>query len=102
MELKAAIEALKYLKEPCRVELYSDSAYLVNAFTQNWIGKWKQNGWRRKESEEVKNIDLWKELDKLNERHNIEWIKVKGIVIMNTIIGVTSLQRIKLKDTAEC
>jgi ribonuclease HI len=78
MELKAAIEALKLLKEPCRVELHSDSAYLVNGFLKNWVDNWKANGWINSSKEEVKNIDLWKELDRLNEIHKIKWVKVKG------------------------
>ena len=78
MELTAAIEALKMLKESCDVELYSDSAYLVNGFNQNWLSKWKINGWKNSSKEEVKNIELWKELDRLNNIHKIKWIKVKG------------------------
>lgn len=78
MELKAAIEALKCLKEPCKVELYSDSAYLVNGFEKNWVENWKKNGWMTSGKEEVKNIELWKELDKFNSIHRITWIKVKG------------------------
>ena len=78
MELTAAIEALKVLKEPCEVELYSDSAYLVNAFEKYWIASWKKSQWINKSNEEVKNADLWKELDRLNGKHKIRWIKVKG------------------------
>jgi ribonuclease HI len=78
MELTAAIEALKCLKAPCEVELYSDSAYLVNGFMQKWLEKWKLNNWINSSKEEVKNIDLWKELDSFNSIHNITWIKVKG------------------------
>ncbi|NTV89859.1 MAG: ribonuclease HI [Clostridiales bacterium] len=78
MELTAAIEGLKALKENCEVELYSDSAYLVNGFRQGWLENWKANGWRNKSRDEVKNIDLWKELDGLNSKHKISWIKVKG------------------------
>ncbi|AUS96223.1 ribonuclease HI [Clostridium thermosuccinogenes] len=78
MELTAAIEALKLLKEPCEVELYSDSAYLVNAFNNNWVEKWKNNGWKNAGKEEVKNIELWKQLDEMTKRHRITWIKVKG------------------------
>jgi ribonuclease HI len=78
MELRAAIEGLKALKEPCDVELYSDSAYLVNGFEKDWIGNWKVNGWINKSKEEVKNIELWKELDRLRGTHNVTWIKVKG------------------------
>jgi ribonuclease HI len=78
MELNAALEALKKLKEPCEVNLYSDSAYLINAFTQGWIEKWIKNGWKRNKNEEVKNVELWKELVSLSDYHKIKWIKVKG------------------------
>ena len=62
MELKAAIEALKCLKEPCSVALSSDSAYLVNGFEKHWIENSKSNGWKNSGKDEVKNIDLWKQL----------------------------------------
>ncbi len=78
MELTAALEALKKLKEPCSVNLYSDSAYLINAFTQGWIEKWMKTGWKRNKNEEVKNVELWKELVSLSDYHRITWIKVKG------------------------
>lgn len=78
MELKAAIVALDTLKYPCEVELYSDSAYLINGFVKRWVENWKRNGWINSSKEEVKNIDLWKELDRLNKLHKITWIKVKG------------------------
>lgn len=79
MELKAVIEGLKALKEPCIVRLYSDSAYVVNAFQNGWIEQWKKNGWTRGEKkEELKNADLWQELDSLVRKHRVQWIKVKG------------------------
>ena len=78
MELLAAISALKALKGSCIVELYSDSAYLVNSFKECWLEKWKANGWRTSKREDVKNVDLWQELDELSEIHDITWIKVKG------------------------
>jgi ribonuclease HI len=78
MELRAAIEALKSLKEPCEVELSSDSSYLVNGFEMGWLTNWKQNGWINKRKEEVKNIEFWKELDRLCSMHCVKWIKVKG------------------------
>jgi ribonuclease HI len=78
MELMAAICALKMLKMPCEVELYSDSAYLINCFQNNWLDGWKKKGWINSKKEEVKNIELWKELDTLSKTHKIKWIKVKG------------------------
>lgn len=79
MELMAAIKGLEALKESCRVKLYSDSAYLVNAFTKGWLNSWIKNGWARGEKkEELKNLDLWKQLYALSQKHTVEWIKVKG------------------------
>ena len=78
MELTAVIEALKMLKFPCQVDLYSDSAYVVNAFLQNWIGNWVKNNWRTSSKEPVKNQELWKELYKLTKIHQVKFIKVKG------------------------
>ncbi|PRR74896.1 ribonuclease HI [Neomoorella humiferrea] len=78
MELTAAIAALKALKEPCRVRLYSDSAYLVNAFRQGWLERWQKNGWLTAKKEPVENRDLWQELLKQTSRHQVEWLKVKG------------------------
>ncbi|QGP92560.1 Ribonuclease H [Neomoorella glycerini] len=78
MEITAAIAALKALKEPCRVRLYSDSAYLVNAFRQGWLDRWQRNGWQTVKKEPVENQDLWRELLRLTARHRVEWLKVKG------------------------
>ncbi|BCS81206.1 ribonuclease H [Caldicellulosiruptor diazotrophicus] len=78
MELKAVVEALKALKEPCKVIIYSDSAYIVNAVNQNWIEKWQKNGWKTSEKEEVKNTDLWNELIELLKIHKVTFEKVKG------------------------
>lgn len=78
MELMAVIEGLKVLKRPCKVDIYSDSAYVVNAFEQNWIGKWVKNGWKNSAKAEVANSDLWKELIDLTSMHNVTFHKVKG------------------------
>ena len=78
MELTAAIKALERLKEPCEVELYSDSAYLVNAFLEGWLTKWQMNGFRSSNKKPVQNVDLWQKLVELNNIHKITWIKVKG------------------------
>ena len=78
MELTAVIESLKLLKYPCEVELYSDSAYVVNAFLQKWIENWKKNNWKNSNKEDVKNKELWQELLSLTNIHNVKFIKVKG------------------------
>ncbi len=78
MELMAAIQALKALKYPCKVRLYSDSAYLVNAFKNGWLAKWQANGWQTAKRQAVENQDLWQELLELAKIHEIEWVKVKG------------------------
>jgi len=78
MEIMAAIEALRVLKAPCHVKLHSDSAYLVNAFLQNWLTNWQRNGWVNSKKEPVENQDLWRELLNVAKPHKVEWIKVKG------------------------
>ena len=78
MELTAVIEGLKLLKFPCKVKLYSDSAYVVNAFNQKWIYGWLKNGWKNASKEPVKNKELWQELYDLTKIHEVEFIKVKG------------------------
>ncbi|MBO7426146.1 MAG: ribonuclease HI [Clostridia bacterium] len=78
MELMAVICALKALKKPCKVNLYSDSAYVVNAFNQNWIIGWQRNGWKNSAKVPVANIDLWQELLSLTNTHVVSFIKVKG------------------------
>ena len=78
MELTAVIEGLKMLKYPCEVELYSDSAYVVNAFLQKWIDNWVKNNWKTSNKEPVKNQELWKELYDLTKKHKVKFIKVKG------------------------
>jgi ribonuclease HI len=78
MEMLAAIEGLRALSEAAEVELYSDSAYLVNCFREKWYLKWQQNGWRNSKDLPVVNKDLWEELLSLNEKHQVTYCKVKG------------------------
>ena len=77
MELTAVIEALKLLKEPCIVNLYSDSKYVCDGLSLNWARSWKKNGWKKKDGKSALNIDLWDELLKLENIHklNINWVK---------------------------
>ncbi len=78
MELMAVIKGLKALKEPCNVDVYSDSAYVVNAFKEKWLESWQLNNWRTANKKLVKNVDLWQELLNLMQVHKITWNKVKG------------------------
>lgn len=77
MELRAAIEALNCLKEPCDVELHSDSQYLKNGITK-WIFNWKKNNWRTSQKKPIKNQDLWVALDEAIATHRVQWYWVKG------------------------
>ena len=77
MELMAVIKGLEAIKESCKVDIYSDSAYVVNAFLQDWVSKWKTNGWRSSKGQ-VLNLDLWQRLLAEMEKHEIVWHKVKG------------------------
>ena len=78
MELSAVINALKMLKEPCKVELYTDSQYVANALTHGWAEKWKANGWMRNKKQKALNPKLWDELLSLCNIHDIEVHWVKG------------------------
>lgn len=77
MELTAAIRALDVLKEKSKVIIYTDSKYVMNGITI-WIDGWKKNNWKTSNKKDVKNIDLWKLIDKLNSFHSVEWKWVKG------------------------
>ena len=78
MEITAVIEALKALKFPCEVDLYSDSAYVVNSFNQGWIYNWLKKSWKTASGEPVKNKELWEELYRLTKTHKVTFHKVKG------------------------
>ena len=77
MELTAAVEGLTALREPCEVEIVTDSQYMKNGI-QKWIANWKRNGWRTAEKKPVLNQDLWEELDRQNSRHTTVWSWTKG------------------------
>lgn len=78
MEITAVLEALKALKFPSEVDLYSDSAYVVNGFNQGWIYNWLKKGWKTANGEPVKNKELWEELYALTKIHKVTFHKVKG------------------------
>lgn len=78
MELTAVIEGLKRLKFPCIVDIYSDSAYTVNAFQEGWVRNWEKGGWIKADKKPVLNADLWQELISLVRKHQVTFHKVKG------------------------
>lgn len=78
MEMRAVIEALKALNKPCLAKIHSDSALIINAFTQNWITNWQKKGWKKADKKPVENRELWEEMLAAMKRHEVEWIKVKG------------------------
>ena len=77
MELQAAIEALRILKEPCQIDFHTDSQYVRQGISQ-WIAGWKRNGWMTSAKQPVKNADLWRALDAATAMHKIQWHWVKG------------------------
>ena len=77
MELLATIRALEALKRPCKIHLHTDSQYVQKGISE-WIHSWKQRGWQTANNKPVKNADLWKQLDRLCQQHEIEWIWVRG------------------------
>ncbi len=77
MELRAAIEGLKALKEPCAVTVTTDSVYVRDGIS-SWLANWKANGWKTAARKPVKNVDLWQQLDEQNQRHRVSWHWVKG------------------------
>ena len=77
MELTGPIRALKKLNTPCRVELYSDSQYIVNALNNGWLRDWKKRGWKRRDGE-LKNAEMWQELDGLLQKHRVTAVWVRG------------------------
>lgn len=78
MEITAAIQALELLKKPCSVAVYTDSAYLCNAFEQKWLDRWQINGWKTSGKKDVENRDLWEKLIGLCRVHDVAFHKVKG------------------------
>lgn len=78
MEIMAVIAALEALKEPCRVTLYSDSQYVVNAMTQGWARRWRANSWKRNQREAAVNPDLWGRLLDLCDQHQVEFRWLRG------------------------
>ncbi len=78
MELLAVITALKALKEPCNVTLYSDSKYVIDSITKGWVYSWQKKGWVKSDKKKALNVDLWEQLLPLLKTHNVEFVWVKG------------------------
>lgn len=78
MELTAAIKGLESLKQPCAVDVFTDSQYVRNAFAQGWLAKWQRNGWKSAARTAISNEDLWRRLIALGEVHDIKWHWVRG------------------------
>lgn len=78
MELTAAIKGLEALKQPCQVLLYSDSRYLVQSMSEGWVEKWRANGWKRNKRDRALNVDLWKQILALCEKHQVQFEWTKG------------------------
>ena len=78
MEMMGIIKALEMLKEKCDVEVYSDSAYVVNSINNKWVYSWKKNNWIKSDKSKAKNIELWERLLELIDYHNVKFVKVKG------------------------
>ena len=74
----AVIKSLEVLKEPCKVNLYSDSKYVIDAITKGWVNKWKKNNWKRNKTDMASNVDLWIHMLELLEKHDVNFIWVKG------------------------
>jgi ribonuclease HI len=78
MELRAAIAAIELLTQPCEVELHSDSKYIIDAMTKNWLAGWQRRGWKTAANQPVKNRDLWTRLMAATAPHRMDWRWVKG------------------------
>ena len=78
MELMGVISGLEALNRPCRVNVVSDSKYVISAFNENWVSNWIKKGWKKSDGKSVKNVELWKRLIEAAKNHDITWTWVKG------------------------
>lgn len=78
MEIMAVLKGLEMIKEPCKVTVYSDSAYVVNSVQMGWLESWRKNNWKKADKSKVKNVDLWERLIELMNIHEVTFVKVKG------------------------
>lgn len=101
MEMTACLEALKALNETCVVDIYTDSAYLFNAYDKNWLRSWIAKGWRKSDNKPVENQDLWQQLLEMTDKHEVRFHKVKGHSDneLNNRADKLATQAIKLAET---
>ncbi|MCM1289093.1 MAG: ribonuclease HI [Corallococcus sp.] len=101
MELRAVIEALCAVKQGFDCDVFSDSAYVVNAVNNNWITSWKLRGWKTSDNKQVKNVDLWEQLTQELARHKVSFIKVKGhaLIELNERCDLLARQQIEQNFT---
>ncbi len=78
MEMMAVIEAVRALKEPCHITIYTDSSYVCDAFRKGWLESWLRNGWKTSQKKPVKNSELWREMLQVLKVHDVEWQWVRG------------------------
>ena len=101
MELLAVISGLEALKEPCRVELYSDSKYVIDGLSKGWAASWRKNGWRKADKKPALNPDLWEKLLTLAEKHQLSYHWVKGHAdnpYNNRCVGLAVAESQKYKE----
>ena len=99
MELAAVVESLRVLKERCKGAVHTDSAYVANAFNENWIEGWVKRGWKTAGKKPVKNQDLWEELIKQVNRHDVTFVKVKGHSTdeLNNRVDLLAVEAVKMQ-----
>ncbi|MCR5610792.1 MAG: ribonuclease HI [Clostridiales bacterium] len=104
MEVLAAIRGLEALNQPCKVNIYTDSSYLFNAFDKGWLFNWSKNNWKKADKKPVENQDLWEKLLSVARSHVIKWNKVKGHSdneLNNRCDELARLEIKKLRENAE-
>lgn len=101
MEMQAVIEALKAIKKPCKVNIHSDSALIINTMTKGWIEGWQKRGWRKADKKPVENKELWQQMLQAMEPHSVTWTKVKahsGIDLNERVDQLAVKESLKFKE----
>ncbi len=103
MELLSVIVALESLNRPCRVRIYSDSQYVVNAVTKGWVYSWQKKGWRKADKKPALNVDLWERLLPLLEKHDVhfEWVRGHNNVVENEVCDQLAVEASRSSNLLE-